>query len=1014
MAKRAPMRRSGRAAKKPAARAAKGVAKKPATKAATPLPKAEVRTRGWLRRFVNLGARARQEHIRPEVIELQEDTVLAALEILEREPGVLLADEVGMGKTFQTLGLLAITFEHDPKAKVIVVTPTRELNEQWYWFAQRFGTYGFYPFQSEWFATVNNLRELPELARTHRVVFAPLPIFSGARAHQERGFLLALWAKYCRLPAARLGKIKKRIQAAGVAVAPGREFLGRTVNELAGKSLKQAFSRPTLESRGFRGLSDLNADGLEAFDSSAAVRRALDRARFHVVSTLMPAFQLLVVDEAHKLKDPWTVRAQAVALVLRRNYEKAIFLTATPFQLGINELKQVFTLFDNARTARPNFMADVERLFGAVRVYQEAYDRFRTGWRYMDALQARDFARWYERASETRDPDFERIGDPNVRLMAFQAWRLIELKKREVQPSFRQWTLRSLKPGKHERRDTRVTRLLADEEAVLPMVLYQRLLLEVAPGGRQAQGASTAANTDINMASSFAAVRASRPLRAKLRDRNASAYQKAVQTVLEAMRSPHPKLHHVLGEVIEAALRGEKTLIFCERNASIRVLQQGLETAWLTLQLDHWNRVCPGASFEEIFGSGTGPTRVRGVGDKMPPRFYRGSDELSLALTESLPHTLLVPAERTSPFPEELWQASGDLLEHANKVLKRQRVTPAVAARLDYPLASRCIDHAVAHWFKNHRSKIERLRLDAHGGVAKNLLDPQYPERGLSLAEVDRDKRGNEKVTWSISRATFNTIFRPRRPGIWYPFRGELGAFPAKVRVLIVEAVRYFLTRREVALLAELLERVGTPQASSVQLREAIELWWAQDQCAWRHKVKELLEYLPCLTPAEQVEVLNNMLRSPRVVQNSLTAASRTARQNAFNAPFYPLILIGNQGIQQGLDLHRQCRRIVHYDLRWSPTDLEQRIGRVERHGSLAERFDASQPEGKIQIMFPLLDGTGDPILYRSVRVREKWMEFLLGQPPLIGDFDLNEAPPQPLPPSLVQNLRVELGPRQR
>lgn len=971
--------------------------------------KEKKKDRAWLREFLNLGARAQEEHIAQDVIELQEDTVLAALDILDREPGVLLADEVGMGKTFQTLGILACAFKHDPKTRVMVVTPTRELNEQWYWFAHRFNEWGFFRFKPGIFGMINDLRELPSRSRKHPVVFAPLSVFTGARAQQERGFLLALWGKYAKIPPRRLAEIRRRIHAAEVQTAPGRDFLGHSIQQLARKRLALAFRRAKSETRGFKGLSDLDAEGMSAFDSAATVRRALDRARFHVVSTLMRPFNFLVVDEAHKLKDPWTVRAQAVTLVMRKNYDKAIFLTATPFQLGIKELQQVFQLFDNARTAREDFLKDVERLFDSVRTYQQAYDQFEAAWQYVDDRQAREFARWYELASLGKDPAFHRIADPNVRAMAERAWTLIRLKEEQVEPSFRQWTLRSLKPGRRGRRQTVVTRLLPDEEAVLPVVLYQRLLLEAGSDGRRRAQPGT---IDINMASSYSAARASRLLHEKGASPSARSYQNIVRKVLRTVPDKHPKLDHVLTEVLAAGQAGEKTLIFCERNASIRALQKSIETAWLQLQMQTWNQVCPGATFDEVFGSGSGRRRMRGLTEKVPPRFFRGSDELSMALAESFPYTLLLPPGTMSELPREFWRASGAVLQHANRLLTQQKVWPAVATRLDYPLASRCIDQAVAHWFKKNRSG----SLAGYGGLAANLLHANYPSAGISLMRRDRGGRAADltRVEWSISRSTFDSILSPRRPGIWFPFRERLARLTPEVRALVVDAVRYYFTRREAAFCAQLLERVGRHDATSEQLRHAIEIWLAEKSSPWRMRIQELLEYLPCLTVAEQKEVLQHLLRSPRVVQNGLIPSSRIARQNAFNAPFYPMVLIGNQAMQQGLDLHRQCRRIVHYDLRWNPTDLEQRIGRVERHGCLAERFSADKPEGRVHIFYPLVNGTADPQLYRSVRVREKWMEFLLGQPPMIGEYDINETPPQPLPQKLVQNLRVKLGPRSR
>src|SRR6185436_17720852 len=98
----------------------------------------------------------------------------------------------------------------------------------------------------------------------------------------------------------------------------------------------------------------------------------------------MGGLDVLVVDEAHKLKNPWSVRAQAVSQVLAGIYDRAVFLTATPFQLGVEELRQVFHLFGSARGVRKGFEADVEELYSSVRAYQRSYERFERLWRYVD------------------------------------------------------------------------------------------------------------------------------------------------------------------------------------------------------------------------------------------------------------------------------------------------------------------------------------------------------------------------------------------------------------------------------------------------------------------------------------------------------------------------------------------------------------------------------------------------------------------------------------------------------
>ncbi|WP_437718149.1 helicase-related protein [Sorangium sp. So ce448] len=64
---------------------------------------------------------------------------------------------------------------------------------------------------------------------------------------------------------------------------------------------------------------------------------------------------------------------------------------------------------------------------------------------------------------------------------------------------------------------------------------------------------------------------------------------------------------------------------------------------------------------------------------------------------------------------------------------------------------------------------------------------------------------------------------------------------------------------------------------------------------------------------------------------------SETVRQ-AFNSPFRPMALVTTSIGQEGLDFHRYCGHVVHWDLPSNPVDLEQREGRVARYGGLAVR----------------------------------------------------------------------------
>ena len=65
--------------------------------------------------------------------------------------------------------------------------------------------------------------------------------------------------------------------------------------------------------------------------------------------------------------------------------------------------------------------------------------------------------------------------------------------------------------------------------------------------------------------------------------------------------------------------------------------------------------------------------------------------------------------------------------------------------------------------------------------------------------------------------------------------------------------------------------------------------------------------------------------------------------RKAFNSPFRPFILSTTSIGQEGLDFHWYARKIVHWNLPSNPIDLEQREGRINRYKCLAIRRNISK-----------------------------------------------------------------------
>lgn len=109
-----------------------------------------------------------------------------------------------------------------------------------------------------------------------------------------------------------------------------------------------------------------------------------------------------------------------------------------------------------------------------------------------------------------------------------------------------------------------------------------------------------------------------------------------------------------------------------------------------------------------------------------------------------------------------------------------------------------------------------------------------------------------------------------------------------------------------------------------------------------------------------------------------------------FNTPLLPEVLICTSVGQEGIDLHRHCRHVIHYDLAWNPAVLEQRTGRVDRIGSKTFRERAAENDGQktyLEIGVPFLAGTYDERMYEELRIRAQTFEVLTG-----GDLAVENA----------------------
>ena len=99
-----------------------------------------------------------------------------------------------------------------------------------------------------------------------------------------------------------------------------------------------------------------------------------------------------------------------------------------------------------------------------------------------------------------------------------------------------------------------------------------------------------------------------------------------------------------------------------------------------------------------------------------------------------------------------------------------------------------------------------------------------------------------------------------------------------------------------------------------------------------------------------------------------------------FNSPLVPEVLVVTTVGQEGIDLHRECRHVIHHDLPWNPATLEQRTGRVDRIGSKTERLRNKEgADCSLDIAVPYIAGTYDEHRFRVVHGRAHIFEVTMG-----------------------------------
>jgi len=895
----------------------------------------------------------------------QETTARAILGRFSERPGLVLADEVGMGKTFVALAVAASVALSDRRRPVVVMVPSA-LKEKW---PRDFGVFAEQCLRARIRCTsaetgVQFLKCLDNPpGRRASIIF----LTHGAMSRT----LTDGWVRLAIIHRALHRRHDQRLRTAvGRCAASLVEVSSRTARhpKLCASLLAAPLEtwRDVMRKHGFepeagddpvphaviRALRDFDADEVakvyaaldrhvprnetESYEDRLKVARvvlrdALKKLWAKSLGSLEFKLPLLILDEAHHLKNEHTQLARLIhtpeALAdaemmqdrgaLEGVFERMLFLTATPFQLGHHELCSVLKRFGgvawNTKAAPPGgreeFWRQVATLRDQLDKAQQAALTLDSHWGQLreddlvlDGKPTASVDAWWTGlvSAKERSPQAEQV---------LTSYRSTAAHMRAAEVSLRPWVIRHLRPRTlpapwhNQKRRVRLGgRAIVDDKidegapglalqggATLPFLLAARAAV-CAPDARPlfAEGLASSYEAFRHTRKGAGALDEDSALEPKtLLDDSGRWYlaqlDRALPLADHAASASHPKIAATAARVLAAWRQGEKVLVFCHFIQTGRTLR----------------RVISRQIRDEIFGEAAKrlnctPAKAESLIERIGARFF-DHDSPARRACDALTSELLVPHRR--------------ILRHGDRlrdIVRRFVRTPSFLVRY-FPIENESLDEAAVR------------AAFAHCDLSR-----------VSLAQMLRS------FFESLERRCSSSERKP---------------------------------------LLRAIDRMKTGDITTLSDDEQ----QGDDHAA--------------------------LLANVRLVNGATGSETRQRLMLTFNSPFFPEVLIASSVMAEGVDLHRFCRYVIHHDLDWNPSMLEQRTGRVDRIGGKVETY--GQP---IRIYLPYIAETQDEKMYRVVMDRERWFNVVMGEQFKV-DARTTEMLAQriPLPAALAEQLAFRL-----
>lgn len=865
----------------------------------------------------------------------QREGTAAIYNILCKNHFAYLADEVGMGKTYQALALAALLWNDKPSARILFISPRENLQQKWFDDYNRF------------FA--DNYRRSQGLG-DDKVT----SVLLGKPLHRPEKFPnLRTWARTLGMPE-QIAPI--------VRITSFRRPWYVDKNDLKDLHGLQEKFKSRLPTWGLKISSKLRLTEEEE-KTSLVLNLAFAKALSSRLTSLggdLPYFDLVIVDEAQCLRNPCNQTNRVLFESLRGNVVKWLFMSATPAHSGPSDLPKVLNHYpDCGEPINPNLTEDLE------------------------ALQCRlkDFMVRRPRRYRT-DSVGNTVGKKEYRRHAYDSWKVADKNMN---------ALSTLAIGLVQKRLVTILGETNNRYRVGFLSSFESLQTSLTRRNVKHSGADR--NNDANTKDFEEEPAARNPEKeapdAEFIDRLDADFTKKFQTPL-----PHPKIEAVVNRVAEGAfgtrdvVGGQKFLIFTRRVSTVDALERRLllehrkaveeriKRVW-NHSVD-WSTVSENKEEEHVEGDDDedfvlddkektkDPIRQAMSNGEWLFRYrktFRDSGRNALFFEDAWIQRIcdaggVSLSEAAEKIPDDIWAES---LQHPSKNMRGQKRAHlvryiAVQSIKRCPNAFGLDDKSAKPWREAYERclhdhiEIQPARTSVEGArdlglrllkqpTLWGLWDQKFGDTKLSLPACgDRlDSITVESLCQrQVARTLLGRVFRLTDTLLDLYYADQKGG------------------RSAARLARTFVNWLASPNdPSAIQLRTDCELWLAHLRLIIDSSLGGAGQSWFELARKETWEQLRNL---KSVVGITAASGGQKEATRLFRTPSIPRVIVCTDTLKEGVDLHLFCDKILHYGIAWTPGDMEQRVGRVDRYFSKIERRlikERPPPDVRLEVGYP-------------------------------------------------------------